>query len=370
MPSYCPAAAPSLRCTLTLAAFALAGTCTSALAQSSVTLFGGVDAGVRYVSNDAGSKTSLQSGNNYTTRFGLRGEEDLGGGLKAGFWLESAVNASTGVAGGMGGAQLWDRRSTLSFSGPLGEVRLGRDYTPVFRAFAATDVFNYAGAVSMVSLYNNPASTVVAQAFGSKVTAIARTNGSLQYFTPKGLGGFYLNAMVSNSGGGTTSGDYDYRGARVGYAAGPVDVTLAAGSAKIEASGKNFTIASATGVYRLPASKVKLTAGVVQMKYLNAKQVNYTAGVDWPIGPGQVVATYHRINQSGNAISGASVSANDADVLGLGYVHNLSKRTALYGTAAFFNNHGAGRFGVAGGLAGSAAGTNSRGLDLGVRHLF
>lgn len=41
---------------------------TSALAQSSVRLFGGVDAGVRYVSNDAGSKTSLQSGNNVSAR--------------------------------------------------------------------------------------------------------------------------------------------------------------------------------------------------------------------------------------------------------------------------------------------------------------
>ena len=370
MPVHRPAAAPFMRSALTFAAIALAGTCTSALAQSSVTLFGGVDLGVRYVSNDAGTKTSLQSSNNYTSRFGLRGEEDLGGGLKAGFWLESVINAANGVAGGAGGTQLWDRRSTLSLSGPLGELRMGRDYTPIFRAFAATDVFNYAGSMSMVSLYNNPASTVVAQAFGSKVTAIARTNGSLQYYTPKGLGGFHFNAMVSNSGGGSTSGDYDYKGARLGYAAGPLDVSLAAGSAKIEATGKNFTIVSATGVYRLPVSKAKLTAGVVQMKYLDAKQANYTVGVDWPIGPGQVIATYHRINQSGNAISGASVSANDADVLGLGYVHNLSKRTALYGTAAFFNNHGAGRFAVAGGLAGSAAGTNSRGFDVGLRHIF
>ena len=359
--------APVLRHTCAAALLVLASS-GSAMAQSSVTLFGGVDLGLRHVNNDAGTKNSMQSSNNYTSRWGVRGEEDLGGGMKASFWLESVINAANGSAGAT--SQMWDRRSTLSLSGSMGEVRLGRDYTPIFRAFAATDVFNYAGAANMVSLYSASASNVVSRAFGTKVTAIARTNGSLQYFTPKGLGGFYLNAMLSNTGGGTFSGDYDYKGLRVGYADGPLDVSLSAGNAKIDTTGKNFTIGSLTGIYRFPSNNVKLTMGAVQMKYMDSKQINYTVGVDWPVGPGQVVAAYHHINQSGNAANGANVGANDADMLAVGYVHNLSKRTALYGTAALFKNKGAARFAVPGGLAGAAAGTNSHGFDLGVRHIF
>ena len=365
MPIHRFTPAPALRRICTAVALALVGS-SSAMAQSSVMLFGALDLGMRHVSNDAGSKSSMQSGNNYTSRWGLRGEEDLGGGLKAGFWLESLINGANGQAGS---AQLWDRRSTLSLSGPLGEVRLGRDYTPIFRAFSSTDTFNYAGAASMISLYSASASTVVSRAFGSKTTSIARTNGSVQYYTPGNLGGFYLNAMVSNTGGGSISGDYDYKGLRVGYADGPLNVSVSGGSTRIEESGKNFSIVGLSSTYRLP-NKAKLALGVVQMKYLDAKQANYTVGIDWPVGPGQVLATYHRINQSGNAASGASVGANDADMLALGYVHNLSKRTALYGTAAFFRNHGAGRFSVPGGLSGSAAGTHSRGYEVGVRHTF
>lgn len=349
-----------------LAVLMLAGTSSAALAQSTVTLFGALDMGMRHVRNDAGTRNSMQSGNSYTSRWGLRGEEDLGGGLKAGFWLESLINGTNGQSGS---AQFWDRRSTLSLSGGLGEIRLGRDYTPIFRAFSATDVFSYAGAASMISLYSASASTVVSRAFGSRTTSIARTNGSLQYYTPRDLGGFYANLMVSETGGGSISGDYDYKGARVGYAAGPLDVSVAGGRTRIETDGRNFNIASASATYRLP-NKAKLALGVVRMQYMDARQANYSVGIDWPIGVGQVLATYHRLDQSGQAANGASVRANDADVLALGYVHNLSKKTALYGTAAYFRNHGAGRFSVPGGLPGSAAGTHSRGYEAGMRHLF
>lgn len=353
---------------LPLSAALAAGLSAPAAAQSSVTIFGGMDLGVRHVHNSAGNLNAMQSGNNYTSRLGLRGEEDLGGGMKAGFWLESTLGGDTGSFGSASGPS-WDRRTTLSLSGRWGEVRLGRDYTPGFRAFASTDIFGYAGAASMITLYNATASTVVGQAFGNKTSSIARTNGALQYYTPNTLGGFYLNASVSNSGGGSASGDYDSKGLRAGYAAGLIDVSGFGGRTRIESTQKNFDIYGLSGTYRL-AGKGKLALGAVRMSYLDARQTNYTVGIDWPVGLHQVRAIYHRIDQSGHAINGSRIDGNDADMLALGYVHNLSKRTALYGTAVFVKNHGRGRFAVAGGVAGAPAGTNSSGYEVGLRHVF
>ena len=70
-----------------------------------------------------------QGGYMLPSRWGIRGTEDLGGGLYAGFWLESAVLPDTGAAQ----AAFWGRRSTVSLgSKDYGELRLGRDYTPTF----------------------------------------------------------------------------------------------------------------------------------------------------------------------------------------------------------------------------------------------
>lgn len=355
------------RCATALAAaLALGGLPGLAAAQSTVTLWGGADLGMRSVHNSAGSKTSMQSGNNYTSRFGLRGSEDLGGGLKVSFWLESTANLTTGSAGA--GSQFWDRRATLSLSGGFGELRLGRDYTPMFRAFAGTDVFGYVGVAGMGTLYSAGASNVVARAFGSGATSLARTNAAVQYYTPNTLGGFYFNGMYAHQGSGTVPGDFDFWGARAGYAAGPIDVSLYGGSTQIKASDEHFRLYGMAGSYALGAARFKL--GAVRMAYLDARQTNYTVGVDWAVGVGQIRATYHRINQSGAAAGGASVGADDANVFGLGYVHNLSKRTALYGTAAFVTNQGSARFVLPGSLPGATGGRGSRGFEVGLRHIF
>ncbi len=337
----------------------------AAWAQNSVTVFGGADAGLRHVSNSEGSRNSMQSGNNYTSRIGLRGVEDLGGGLQASFWLESTVNVSNGSAGT--GSTFWDRRATVSLSGNFGEFRLGRDYTPMFRAFAGTDVFAYVGVAGMGTLYGTGASSPVGGAFGTGATTVARANGSFQYFTPNTLGGVYFNGMYAREGG-TDPGSFDFWGARAGYAAGPVDASLFGGSTKIEKTGQSFRLYGVAGNYTI--GSVKLLASAVQMKYQQAKQINYSLGAEWTVGLGQIRATYRRINQSGSNSAGLGIGGDDANVFGVGYVYNLSKRTALYGTAAYVNNKGRARFVLPGGLPGNAAGTNSRGTEIGIRHIF
>ena len=110
-----------------LAALAVAGL---ASAQSSVTLFGVIDAGVTYqsaTSRDATtglsskqSKWSLANSGYNSSRLGFRGTEDLGGGLAASFWLEAPITNDDGATG----VSTFNRRSTVSLSGGFGEVRL------------------------------------------------------------------------------------------------------------------------------------------------------------------------------------------------------------------------------------------------------
>ena len=123
---------------IALAVLAASG---AAMAQSSVTLFGVVDATYAYGSGSASNKSQLTNSGYNSSRLGFRGVEDLGGGMTASFWLEAGVNNDNGsgantntnnqATGATGGGGLtFNRRSTVSLSGGFGEVRLGRDFTP------------------------------------------------------------------------------------------------------------------------------------------------------------------------------------------------------------------------------------------------
>ncbi len=95
---------------------------TAAMGQSSVTLYGIVDAAVVHTTNQlGGSRSSIDAGQLATSRWGMRGSEDLGGGLKANFGLESTLVNDTGAAG-----NLFDRQATVGLSGGFGSVNLGR----------------------------------------------------------------------------------------------------------------------------------------------------------------------------------------------------------------------------------------------------
>lgn len=99
----------------------------AAVAQSSVTLFGVIDADLKYVKTGDTNVKKLDSGGLSNSRFGVKGTEDLGGGLKASFWLESGFNTDTGSTADAN--RFWNRRVTVGLSGDFGEVRLGRNKT-------------------------------------------------------------------------------------------------------------------------------------------------------------------------------------------------------------------------------------------------
>lgn len=149
----------------------------TAAAQTSVTLFGIADLSARGVKNgSAGSQKQLASGGLATSRWGLRGVEDLGDGLSARFHLEAAVNPDTGLNEA---PRFWGRRSTVGLAGRFGELRLGRDYNPT-----AMNTFDEPFGVVGVGTIGN-FTYAGSAALGSGATTVLRN------FLPSNLGGIY-----------------------------------------------------------------------------------------------------------------------------------------------------------------------------------
>ena len=169
-----------------LAIGVLAAAAGAAQAQSSVTIFGVLDMSARLVRNEGvGTLKTLSQDSVAASRIGFRGEEDMGGGLSAGFWVEGALQPDTGNPAG----QTWQRRSTIQFRGSLGEIRVGRDYAPTFYGWGYFDPF---GAVGLGS------STHVVGMLGTSGETLVRSSNSVGYYTPPTLGGF----LCAGHGGG------------------------------------------------------------------------------------------------------------------------------------------------------------------------
>ncbi|WP_295540862.1 porin [uncultured Pseudacidovorax sp.] len=409
-----------------LAALAVAGV---ASAQSSVTLFGIVDASISGVSNKAdlaaatnpataaflpgsvkSSRTGLNNSANSSSRLGFRGVEDLGGGLAASFWLEGALANDDGNASGFN----FQRRSTVSLSGPFGEVRLGRDYKPTFWNLTVFDPFGTNGAGSALVQRAIAGTTNVPGIESSNV----RASNSVGYFLPPNLGGFYGQAMY----GFSEQLKYDnflqgslnnasrtgrYWGGRFGYANGPLDVAVAYGE---QVNASNFTVGTnnLSKNFNVGGS---YDFGVVKLfaQYVNVKgEVDYSGnnqplfnpdtkldgallGVVVPVGAGQIKASYghvkYRVDQNPLVFLANpffQYNAPKADQLALGYVHNLSKRTALYATVAYIKNKNGADFSAGSNSitapyvatftnafgTGAYVPKTSVGYDFGIRHSF
>jgi predicted porin len=342
---------PHCRALRPLLGLCLLGTlCGTASAQSSVTVFGLLDVGVQRLSNGPKGVTLQSIDGLQTSRLGFRGVEDLGDGLTASFHLEGAVGPDTG------GGFDFRRRSTVSLTSPrAGELRLGRDYTPTFWNISRFNAFgtNGVGAASNL-LYGF-------DGLSSTAKTVVRSDNALGYFLPGNLGGVYGQAMVA-AGEGVPG---KYLGARVGYAAGPVDLALSVSDTTNNAAGDKFRVTSLGGTYALGA--VKLMGLVHNSKQTTKSQDNWVLGATYTIGLGTVRASYaHAHLRNTAAAARADYSANQ---LALGYVHALSKRTALYGTVSRVANSSTGKFVIPGGSA-VGAGQGSRGTELGISHSF
>ena len=339
-----------------LLALAVLGTFAGvASAQSSVTLFGVMDAAGRYVKNDGqGRRVNLASGALNTSRIGFRGVEDLGAGLRAAFWLESSIQVDTGFGGGTAQGvtgTFFDRRATVSLLNPLGELRLGRDLTPSSYSTFTYDPFGVVGLGGSANISR----------YTSQPTYY-RASNSIAYLTPSNLGGFFAHVMVSAGEGGAGK----YRGGRVGFAAGPFEIAAASGLADSVAGGStNFRQSNIGGTFDF--GFVKLFANYNREELdtpgPDAEEDRWMVGATATFGQSQVKASYNRTNEK-------TALNRDAAHYTVGYVYNLSKRTAMYSHVSMIDNDRGSNFALPSGTPGITPGGKSKGFELGVRHFF
>ena len=338
---------------LALAALTFAA---AASAQSSnVTLFGVVDASVAHISSSGKSVSGMASGGNASSRLGFRGVEDLGGGLKAGFWLEGSLGVDDGTSSGF----KFDRRSTVSLMGNFGEVRLGRDKTPSYQNLENFHAFGDAG-MGAVNAHNLISGSAAGTAEGSNPK---RYSNSISYLLPK-LGGVY--GQISHSFG-EQSGNSSLQsatGVRPGYASGPLDVAGAYGIVRggTAATGVDYKTMNLGASYKFGA----LTPMVlVASDRGNNKRVDmYSVGVKVPVGAGELRAAYSWFKDK---------KVNDADSqrLALGYGYKLSKRTELYATVARISNDDKAARKLGSSLSPTPnLGKSMTGYEIGMRHNF
>ncbi|MGV8892003.1 MAG: porin [Burkholderiaceae bacterium] len=339
-----------------------------AFAQPLVTIYGLLDAGI--VSERGGAKgsvTKLSSGVASATRVGIRGSEDLGGGLSANFVLESGPRIDTGTLAGV----LLNRQAFVGLKNSLGAVTLGRQYTPYFLTIAkVADPFAAGSAGSAKNLFPTVGNNT-------------RASNTILYKSPKvsGFSGELAYSLGEQAGSNSAGRQF---GAALAYANGPLNVRLGynnrntdtaiksqdIGRNTLLAANYNFGVAKAFVAYGIdkgPASAILPTTkanpnpfGAVVRPTASTDSSDLLIGVAVPFGDSTVLASYIRKDDK--------TSFNqDANQWALGYTYALSKRTSLYGSYAQIDNKNGAGYTVGNN---TEVGSGDQAFNLGVRHSF
>jgi predicted porin len=362
---------------LCLSAFSLAPSVSSAADTTSVTLYGLVDSGIQYVNHgpDGGSSSlDVASGNLTGSRWGMRGTEDLGGGLSTIFALESGFDNSNGQS--LQGGRLFGRQAYVGLSDRTwGALMLGRQNTLV---------------IDWVNNYNPFDNSN----FGGKIVDPAfsdRMDNAAKYV--KRLGGVTLGAAYSSG----WNNDQDFSDAQRGkmieaggrYDAGPFSAALLyhgkrADAPKAPATSHNREDRVFAGV-SYDFEIVKLYGGYRWLQQQLTTQVFtsnlYWAGVQYrPQSGTRLSAAFYYLDgttcDSMNVATCPAVQGAGKDqkprLLVLGAEHDLSKRTTLYALTSYvMNSHGS-SYGILGNKSREdvTPGDNQLGVTVGMRHRF
>ena len=330
---------------LALAVLAASG---AAFAQSSVTLYGRVDLGITKIT---GQSAVMADGSSVGTssRIGFRGVEDLGGGLKAGFLVETQFDADASKNGGAG-STIGSRNSYIDLMGGFGGVRLGRHLNPAL-LFAATyggpwgTDYGYANNANILSIegarYNNAISYM--GKFGDV---------SVMFTTAMKEGNTYAVANGISTGAAADAATVGAPTGAVGAAKMPLALAVNYGAGPI-AAGVTLTKNGRGGDKLLTHVGFTYDAKVVKASLAFEQDGNqvggknaYSLGVSAPLGAASVNFVYGK-DQKG--------SAADVTQIAVGGQYNLSKRTNVYGLVGQLKSAGA---------------TASNQVTLGVQHQF
>ncbi|NPT46414.1 porin [Paraburkholderia sp. 1N] len=387
------------RTTFSMISLAVLTSAGAAQAQSSVTLYGAIDTSLTYVHNAQGNKNlwalgNSSAGNLSGTRWGLKGTEDLGGGLKAIFQLENGFDPSTGKLGQ--GGRLFGRQAYVGLtSDSLGSVTLGRQYDPLIdlvqgitednyfgSAFAtAGDVDNYDNSfrVNNAVKYTSPVWSGLQFEAMYSFGGIAGSTGSEQSYSaaaaynngPIALAAGYFYAANSPASAGPRSPTAGWNSTSDGTFDGPINsgyqTAHSLGIARVAGQYTlgQFTLGAAysNSQYRRDSASVfdsneKYNTGQGFVNYQATKALLVGLGYSYTKSSGDTSATYHQVS--------------------LGADYSLSKRTDVYVTAAYQHASGETGNGTGGTMAAQAsigsygyAGTSTQEMvNLGLRHKF
>ena len=370
----------------TVLALAAIAASSAAFAQSSVTLYGVVDASVESVKGNAGGKSTtfnrVSSDNLATSRVGFKGVEDLGGGLKAKFQLESAIKADTGANGNS--TRFFDRAAWVGLaSAEAGELRIGRQDSLIGAQIA---------------------DAIGAQAYDASVVAgtsggvtFRRIDNALTYIAPTFVPGLTLSAQVTTAADATTAGNNNAEatsgskfGRGYGFAANFVQGPVAAGLSYINVNSQQKLQQEIVGLFAYGAYDLgvaKLTAFYNDDTNDGNRAVNghrlYGFQAAVPVITNLTVtggyAYAHNVTGydalSGTTINNATFDAkgtkhDNAGIITLKAQYDLSKRTAVYALFTEVQNGDKARLAITGLQTPTANDKSSRGLAVGVRHAF
>nr|WP_246541382.1 porin [Collimonas antrihumi] len=366
-------------------AFGAAAAADAAHAQSSVTIYGVVDAGIVAVnkqktpSGGTGSVFALSSGGVSPSIFGFKGSEDLGGGLKANFDLEGHFFSNSGAGNQWGG--LFGRQANVGLSSSFGTVTLGKQYSPAVLAFAATDPRGlketFSGLISW-ALTQNPlnAGTAKAPANSNAVidvfvanaislsTKIADVNLSGSYSLGEVAGNNSANSVISL--GATYTG--------------PITLSAAYQSDRGQPAGMLGGSGVQTRKYSVGAA-YSIGDATLTANYLNNRNSDpasgaslaqyhvYGAGLNYRTSPSNTatLAYYYSSNKSGVSDTSRTWILSDD--------YALSKRTTLYALVSGVNAGSGYTSGAAFGVANdnaflATAGKTTTAVQLGIKHSF
>lgn len=322
-------------------------------AQSSVQLTGLVDvfAGSMKMAGDASSKSVVDSGGLTTSWFGMKGTEDLGGGLKAHFNLTSFIKVDTGTQGRFANDTFFSRDANVSLSGGFGSVLLGRWMAPNFLPSVVGNPLGDSFTFSPLILHMN-VPLFNGTGWGATTPSDTGWSNQLVYSTPN-IGGFKANLQYQFGEQAGNNGKKNV-GANFFYFGGPLTLTGFYERDQISNPGAGSYLGTTKkdwmllGAYDFGMVKPYLSYGEKKIDdTASTKGKTYQVGASAPLGNGKLLAEWVKTEWSTPDVSRKTFT--------LGYDYNLSKRTDVY--AMYMNDK-------------ITSQTNGNSFGVGIRHRF
>lgn len=333
-----------------LIALAIAGACVApeVMAQTAnpVTLYGRIYLTFESVEAKGGTapvarRNRIQDQASY---LGVRGSEDLGGGLKAVFQLETAF--SPDEASGT----FANRNSMVGLQGKMGTLFMGRWDTPMKMTQTAVDPWGdlTTGDITGAALDQGNFSR--------------RQANSVQWWSPK-FGGFDAKLLYSTNEGKTATASPEVWGASLAYSGGPIYVAYAYEKHEDQLGSTVTSGAKEEGntlAARFTMGKLRLSGHYGEYKKTGlAKEKSYMIGADWALGKHVILGSYQN----------AELGSADCDMYSVGYRYDFTRRTFFIGSYTKVDNSTTMNCNFGTGSLG-ASGQDPQGFGLGVRHIF